>query len=331
MSWAESPSLSSGSGPPALSRMRSTADSPSTSGSTLTRMSISRSSSPTLTRPSCGRRRSEMSSSARILMREITPGTMRGGDDGRVAQHAVDAEADAQARVVGIEVDVRRALVDGLGQDRADEGDRGRVLGGGAQVVDLDDLRQVRQVVAYGVADRRVETVHAADEDLQVLGRDHGRHDAVPGAHREVVDRHDVRRLRHRDDERLVVAEAHGHRARTARDVRADEVQGGDVDLEAREVQVVQAEALRHGVRELGVRDQPTVDEDLAHRLSEGAGVDDRRLDHLPGHHARVDEHVAEQAPRARAPGIARRGRHGGGGRRDALRRVHDPSIGRVG
>ena len=49
-------------------------------------------------RPSCGRRRSAMSSSAMILMREMTPATMRARDVRRVAQHAVDAEADREAR-----------------------------------------------------------------------------------------------------------------------------------------------------------------------------------------------------------------------------------------
>ena len=54
-----------------LSRIRSTASSPKLDGMIETRMSISRPRALTLKRPSCGTRRSAMSSSATTLMREI--------------------------------------------------------------------------------------------------------------------------------------------------------------------------------------------------------------------------------------------------------------------
>ncbi len=56
-----------------------TTDSPWTVGSVTTRMSIGLPSTLRPTRPSCGSRRSEMSSSHMILMRETTPGTIRPG------------------------------------------------------------------------------------------------------------------------------------------------------------------------------------------------------------------------------------------------------------
>ena len=52
-----------------------------------------------------------------------------------LAQHAVDAEAHAHLAALGLEVDVRGALLDGLGDDRVDELDDRRVVGG------LADLR----------------------------------------------------------------------------------------------------------------------------------------------------------------------------------------------
>jgi len=58
--------------PPSLSRTRRTASSPNTLGITDTRKSISRPPLRALKRPSCGTRRSAMSSSDMTLMREIT-------------------------------------------------------------------------------------------------------------------------------------------------------------------------------------------------------------------------------------------------------------------
>ena len=75
-----------------------------------------------------------------ILMRETTPAAMRRGMRGRLGQHAVDAEADAQLAAVGLEVDVRGALVDCLGDERVDELDDRRLVGGLAQVDDLGTL-----------------------------------------------------------------------------------------------------------------------------------------------------------------------------------------------
>ena len=55
----------------------------------------------------------------------------------RLVQHAVDAEAHAHLVAVGLEVDVRGAPLDGLGDDRVDELDDRRVVGRLAQVDDL--------------------------------------------------------------------------------------------------------------------------------------------------------------------------------------------------
>ena len=63
----------------ASSRIRIEAPSPVWVGRVVTRRSIRRSSTITPTRPSCGTRFSAMSSSLMILIREITPATIRFG------------------------------------------------------------------------------------------------------------------------------------------------------------------------------------------------------------------------------------------------------------
>ena len=59
------------------------------------------------------------------------------GHGGRAGEHAVDAEAHAHLVALGLEVDVRCALLDRLGDDRVHELDDRRVVGGLAQVDDL--------------------------------------------------------------------------------------------------------------------------------------------------------------------------------------------------
>jgi hypothetical protein len=53
-------------------------------------------------------------------------------------EHAVDAVADAELLLVGLDVDVARALLDGVEQDRVAEADDGRVLRGLLEVADVD-------------------------------------------------------------------------------------------------------------------------------------------------------------------------------------------------
>ena len=58
-------------------------------------------------------------------------------DRGGLDEHAVDPEAHAQLVAVGLEMDVRGALLDGLGDDLVDEPDDRRVVGRLAQVDDV--------------------------------------------------------------------------------------------------------------------------------------------------------------------------------------------------
>ena len=74
--------------------------------------------------------------------------------------------------------------------------------------------------------------------------------DLVAGHDRDVVDREDVRRVGHRDQQRALVGERDRHRLVALGDAGGDEVGGGHVDLEDAEVEVVEAVALGERARE---------------------------------------------------------------------------------
>ena len=65
-------------------------------------------------------------------------------------QHAVDAEADPQLALFGLEVDVGGALPHRLGEDAVDELDHRRVLGAGLHVADRGELGLVFLLVLLG-------------------------------------------------------------------------------------------------------------------------------------------------------------------------------------
>ena len=71
---------------------------------------------------------------------------------------------------------------------------------------------------------------------------------------RDVVDREDVRRVGHRDEQRALVEERDRHRLVALGGRDRDEVRRGHVDLEDAEVEVVEAVALGDGARELVLR-----------------------------------------------------------------------------
>ena len=116
-----------------------------------------------------GRRRSAMSSSAMIFMREIDAGGHPPRHRGDVLQHAVDAEAHAQLAPVGREVDVGGAALDGLGDDLVDELDDRRVVGGLVQRRRPRRRRPRRSLVLGAVADDVVEAVEARDQRGDVV------------------------------------------------------------------------------------------------------------------------------------------------------------------
>ena len=216
--------------------------SPCTEGMVTMRMSTVWPSTFRPTRPSWGTRFSEMSRSAMIFTRETTPATIRRGIVVVSLQHAVDAEAHAHLAAVGLEVDVRGALLDRLGDDRVHELDHRRVLGGLADVGDRAPSSSSSSSTASATASSRrlMRPISAGD----VVGRGHDRAHLVAGHQLQVVERQHVRRVGHRHQQRAVVVEADRHGVEAARGLGRDQVhrrQVGAVDLQ---VDVVEAEAL---------------------------------------------------------------------------------------
>ena len=114
-----------------------TTDSPSTVGSVATRTSSVRPAAAAFSemRPSCGLRRSAMSSFASTLRRVVTPGAMPLRDALHLVQHAVDAEPDDERVLLRLEVDVGGAVLGGLEEHGVDEADE---RGVGDAVVGLE-------------------------------------------------------------------------------------------------------------------------------------------------------------------------------------------------
>ena len=78
-----------------------------------------------------------------------------------VVEDAVDAEPGDQVLLEGLDVDVARPLADGLGQERIDQPDDGRVVGDLEQVRGLFQLRgQERKIVLLHLLDRVLGLVH---------------------------------------------------------------------------------------------------------------------------------------------------------------------------
>ncbi len=237
-------------------------------------------------------------------------------------EHAVDAVADAQLLLVGLEVDVGAAAVDGLLDDPLDHLDDRGVLAGGAErdrrllaeVVEraggllgralrLDDAGVVLELgEVHAGAVEEVGVREALEDVVDVARRGDGRADLVAGHHGDVVDGQDVGGIGHRDLERAVALERDRDGLVAADRGRGDELGGIRVDAEDAQVEVVEAEALGDGAGELV--------------LAEGAGGEQHALDGRAGggrllgrlvhlgalHEPEVHDHVAEHAARAPAP-----------------------------
>ena len=96
-------------------------------------------------RPSSGRRRSEMSISPMILMRRDRRGqelARHGAGDLHLAVHAV---ADLEIFLARLDVDVRRAAADGVGEQRVDKADDRRLVALADRFADVHVVGHVLQ------------------------------------------------------------------------------------------------------------------------------------------------------------------------------------------
>ena len=171
-------------------------------------------------------------------------------------------------------MDVGGALVDRLAEDRVDELDHRRVVGGLAQLGDLG-VALVLLLLLDRLGDRGLERVEAADQGLDVvLGGD--RDAAVePGHHLDVVDREDVGRVGHRQQQRLLVDVADRHRPVAAGGAVGEQVRRAHVDLVGAEVDVVEAVALGDRAGELVGVDHALLEQQRLRRAAGGCAPRD--------------------------------------------------------
>ena len=256
-------------------------------------------------------------------MREVTAGTALQRHRGRLLEHAVDAVADPHLLVAGLEVDVGRAALDGLLDHPVHELDDRRVLAAGAE----DDRRVLGEVVqrargrrvAASICDdvgvvlvlevgrdgavAEVGVLEALEQLLDVGGRGDRRAHLVAGHHRDVVDGEHVGRVDHRDQQRALAGEGDGHRLVALDGGGRDELGRVGVDAVDGEVEVVEAEALGDGARELVVGDGAVGDEQPLGRGAVAVGALDRLVDLAARDEVQLDDHVREHASGTAAPG----------------------------
>jgi hypothetical protein len=119
---------------------------------------------------------------------------------------------------------------------------------------------------------------------------------------RDVVDRQDVGRVGHGDEQRALVDVGDRDRLVALGRRGAEQVRGGHVDREVGEVEVVEAVALGDAAGELLLGDVAALEEDLLDGHPAVAGLLLGQLDVRVGREAERHEGVGERASAAAAP-----------------------------
>ena len=140
---------------------------------------------------------------------------------------------------------VRRPRLDGLADGLVDKPDDRGVVGRRPEV---DDLGGLVGLIRGGLDDV-AEARQARDHRVDVLVRRDRLADLVAGHDRDVVDRDDIRRVCHRDQQGPLVDEPDRQRLVALGRSDIDEVGGRHVDAEHAQVDEVEPIALGHGPR----------------------------------------------------------------------------------
>ncbi len=215
-----------------------------------------------------------------------------------VAQDPVHAEADAEAVALGLDVDVAGVNLHGLGEDLVDQLHGGGVVDRGALVVVdgqllADVLHHGREAVTAG---RESPGAPELVPDLR-LDRD-DRQQLAAQVHPGLVQRHDVGRVRHRDDESLVGQRLERDDAAALARLLRDQADHLDVQHQRRQVEGVHAQLVGEGDGDVALVDQAELHEHLT-EPPPGAGpplLGQRLLQLLRGDDCGVHEQVAEAA-----------------------------------
>ena len=144
------------------------------------------------------------------------------------------------------------------------------------------------------------------DQDRDVLARGDRDADLVAGHQRDVVDRQDVGRVGHRDQQPALAGERDRDRLVALGGLRVDEVGRRHVDVVDAEVEVVEAVALGDGARVVLLRQAPWSSSTCSGVVPVGARGLDGLLDARAVDEAQLDDDVGQEAGAA-AAGPARR------------------------
>ena len=233
------------------------------------------------------------------LGHDLEAGDDRGLDRLGAAHHlvqdAVDAEPNTQVVLLRLDVDVGGAVGDGLLDDVVDELDRRRF--------DVDVGELVEFLV--GTAPRADEHVLSSvlgdlvvlldgREDV-VLRRDR-RLDLAAGDDPEVVEREDVLRVGHRDHEH-VVAQLDRHESVARREFLGHDDNGGRLGLALGEIDVLDADLLRHDRQDRALSGVAEIDQNATERAARGTVHLESVVELFLGDDARSHQKLAEPCP----------------------------------
>ncbi len=270
-----------------------TIDSPWTLGSVTTRRSTCLESIVRPTRPSCGMRRSAMSRSLMIFTRLIAPATMRLGIVVVSCSTPSTRKRTRSSRPSGAKwmseapCSTPWAMIELTS-----------LMTGASSALSRRSTISATSAAPSSIASCTTSSrrLRRADQGEDVLAGGDGRQGLHAGDEGDLVDRHDVAGVGHRKAE-LRLADERDRDGLVALGLRrADEVRGGHVDLEDREVEMVEAVALRDGTRQLLLVDDALLQECLL----EGRAGDPRRLvcvfDAFAIGEPQLDDHVLQEA-----------------------------------
>ncbi len=259
-----------------------TTDSPSTVGSVATRMSSIRPAAAAFSemRPSCGLRRSAMSSFASTFRRVVTPGIIRFGIRCTSWSTPSTRKRTTSASSWGSKWMSRGAVLGGLEDDRVDEPHERRV---GDAVLGLEVvclllfLRERRIVEGRACAEGLGCTDEPLDLDEDVLAGGDAELERVAGGEPQLVDPVDVARIGDRDLQ-VAVCERVRHRDDTLEHVQRYDLRRLVVDLDEREIDQRQTVPAGERARDPLARGDPFVDDRLGQRALPAARTDARQL-----------------------------------------------------
>ena len=227
-------------------------------------------------------------------------------------EHAVDAVADAELLLVGLDVDVRRVALDGVGEDQVHELDDRGVLGFARQLADVDVVFVLDQLeifdveVRHHVGEGRRLVVVLVDRGLDRDFRRDDDLDVVAGEELDVVDREDVRGVGGGEDQRGAGAVDRNHGV-LERHLLRDQLDDVAVDLELGEFDRRQAVLLRDEVGELGLLEVAELGDLMAQASAVGARLVARALQLLRRQHVLTDEQLADPlVHRVPSPALSR-------------------------